>query len=150
MKPFHLLLLKDKAMKSLKERLAKRDEKGFTLIELVIVVAIIGILIAIAIPSYGAIQHTARVNAVELAASKSYAAGLISIAENRPLLNTAGQIIPDCHSGVVTEPAFGEDGVIVVAQPNKDTLFLYARWIYADGTESTDTDTVRPNDQNNC
>jgi type IV pilus assembly protein PilA len=46
-------------------RKMKKDDKGFTLVELMIVVVIIGILIAIAIPVYNSIQDRAEQRACD-------------------------------------------------------------------------------------
>jgi len=72
-------------LRKLRDRL-RQEDSGFTLIELVIVVVIVGILTSIAIPSYGAIQHTARVNAVRQAVAAEYRHSLADLYQDKEIV----------------------------------------------------------------
>jgi type IV pilus assembly protein PilA len=71
----------------------KRIQQGFTLIELMIVVAIIGILAAVALPAYQDYTVRAKVSEVVLAASSPKTA-IAEWAQTKNALPTAAEFTP--------------------------------------------------------
>ncbi|MDO9133470.1 pilin [Hydrogenophaga sp.] len=91
-------------------------QKGFTLIELMIVVAIIGILAAVALPAYQDYTVRARVSEVILAAS-SCRTSITETVQTAPGTDVTSSIVSACSVAPTKMVASGSangDGVITI------------------------------------
>lgn len=115
-----------------------KKQQGFTLIELMIVVAIIGILAAIAIPAYSDYTRRAKVSELILAASTPKMT-IAEFAQVEGTLTDSGSGVDINEAGYVTGGDVTDDGVITVTSSS----------IIGGGTDVTVTLTPARNATNN-
>ncbi len=112
-----------------------KNKEGFTLIELLIVVAIIGILLAIAVPAYLGYQRTSKCNATKYNANyafrlikgeitkRIYGTGDTIIDDLEATLNEGGKYNPWNHSRPAFEvSAFKNDGTVYIQPDSANNL----------------------------
>jgi type IV pilus assembly protein PilA len=98
---------------TVEEKCMKRIQKGFTLIELMIVVAIIGILAAIALPAYQDYTIRARVSELILAASSARTA-ITEKFQSDQLVANMGDGITVAPGGKVSGATTTAGGVVTI------------------------------------
>ena len=82
---------------------SKKDEKGFALIELMVVIAIIGILAAIAIPQFSAYRQRAYISALETDAHSFAVAQHAYYADNDTFCNTSTTLMQDTYGAETSD-----------------------------------------------
>ncbi|MBP6897566.1 MAG: pilin [Pseudacidovorax sp.] len=94
--------------------IARTAQKGFTLIELMIVVAIIGILAAVALPAYQDYTVRARVSEALVMAASAKTGVAENAANGASTLNMGITTVPSATSNVSTMTVASDTGIITV------------------------------------
>ncbi|MGW9586348.1 prepilin-type N-terminal cleavage/methylation domain-containing protein [Microbacterium sp. NPDC055455] len=115
-------------IEAIKARREDEDrEGGFSLVELIVVVVVIGILIAVAFPIFGAVQHNAAVGSLNSAAAEGATVAASEVALGNADATTIGAAIDQSETGDYTlalAPSFDDyddlNDVCIIATADPD------------------------------
>ncbi|MFC5519814.1 pilin [Polaromonas jejuensis] len=120
------------------KRSMQKVQKGFTLIELMIVVAIIGILAAVALPAYQDYTVRAKVSEVILAASSAKTSVAEAAQVNAAMPATASLVVDNQSSKYVSGVAYSQTdastGVITVTTTAAGDAKISSKTLQMTGT----------------
>jgi type IV pilus assembly protein PilA len=135
--------LTDKRSQIMEDRIGK---KGFTLIEMLVVIMIIGILAAVAIPQY--IDYTIKAKLTEVTNAISYVATALDIYHHDGVLNGSGNVWPDCGSIAEIQTSLGVGlaaiGRISAASVDRNTGVISVTVASIHGKVDSSTITLTP------
>jgi type IV pilus assembly protein PilA len=120
----------------------KRVQQGFTLIELMIVVAIIGILAAVPLPAYQDYTVRAKVSELILAASGARTAISEKFQSDPGNTGCAGGGVTIAFTGKISSASVGDGGTIEVRGSTVSTSIGQGVTITVTPTYSTATGTI--------
>ena len=132
-----------------KNQLAQKKKKGFTLVELIIVIAIIAILAAIAIPKFGQITKNANIKADIANAKNLHGIAAQFIAEEGNFsVTTSTDITNDIKSkidgGVIPKSKVSKDKPFKVFVDSDNNITVYVETQAAAGEASATSVKVYP------
>jgi type IV pilus assembly protein PilA len=112
-------------MHTLRQRLNARDESGFTLIELLVVLIIIGVLLAIAIPSYLGFQKKAQQTAAMSDVRSAIPDAEAWYSDNNNYTGMSAALLKSTYDSGLVISAAGSTGIVTADNNNDATGQTY-------------------------